>query len=436
MTIPKAAPSQAKLKNNHHQASSLSKPKPKNPVRLEVFDSKVNPLDLDIEYIINYEKQRLKQGSQAIGIYEKENTMIDLSNRADKGLAFLLKFENVAWYQDGRVRILDRRVYPRKTTYLSCSNYHEVAQAIQDMVTQSEGPYIAGAMGMVLASQACKKAKTEASAIKILEDAAWTLSHARPTTTAQMGRIVGASCDQLKNLVRKGASSQDLAEAAFRFAYNYENTNYLRYDKIGWALAKKTPNQGGVLTQCFPGTVVGTFLRALKEEGKDIRLFCPETRPYFQGSRLTASVACDMGFDVKVISDNMPAYTLKSQDISLFTSASDVITMDGHVINKIGTFQIALAAHYFGVPYYVTGTPDPDHPDCSGIQIEERDPGDVLRVLGEKITMDGVEGWYPAFDITPPELVTGIITDRGTYPASDLAQYFSKRKKDEGSKIN
>ena len=99
-------------------------------------------------------------------------------------------------------------------------------------------------------------------------------------------------------------------------------------------------------------------------------MICPETRPYFQGARLTASVACDMGFDVTVITDNMPGWVMKEKDVDLFTSAADVITMDGHIINKVGTFQIALAAWYWGVPYFVTGTPNPAHPDLESGEIE------------------------------------------------------------------
>ena len=133
-----------------------------------------------------------------------------------------------------------------------------------------------------------------------------------------------------------------------------------------------------------------------------------------------------MGFDVTVISDNMPAYTLEHKKIDVFTSASDVITMDGHVVNKVGTFQIAMAAHYFGIPYYVTGTPDPMHKDMSTVTIEERNPNLVLESLGTKITMEGVKGYYPAFDVTPPNFVTGIVTDRGIYKPEEVSTYFKE----------
>jgi methylthioribose-1-phosphate isomerase len=131
-----------------------------------------------------------------------------------------------------------------------------------------------------------------------------------------------------------------------------------------------------------------------------------------------------MGFDVTVITDNMPGYVMKQKEVDLFTSAADVITMDGHIVNKVGTFQIALAAHYWGIPYYVTGAPNPAHPDITSIQIEERDPALVMDAMGTKVTLDGVKGYYPAFDITPPKLCDGVVTEKGIYAPYNLKSYF------------
>jgi len=166
------------------------------------------------------------------------------------------------------------------------------------------------------------------------------------------------------------------------------------------------------------------MLRSIREEGKDIKFYCPETRPYFQGARLTASCIKDMGFDVTVITDNMPGYVLEKKNIDLFTSAADVICMDGTVVNKVGTFQIALCSNYFNIPYYVTGIPNIAHPNRDSVTIEERDPDLVLHALKIKTTMKGVKGYYPAFDFTPPELVKGVITDKGCYQPNDLKSYF------------
>lgn len=345
--------------------------------------------------------------------------------RNDNDLAFLLKFENIAWYQDGEVKILDRRIYPMEIRFEVCKSHLEVAKAIKDMVTQSEGPYIAAAMGMALAGFEVQQNKP-LDPYAYLKYAAYTLSHARPTTASQMEGIVGGALEVAKEYLNNNDDLNNLDKVLFEYALNYENNNYARYTVIGETMAELIPNNGTIMTQCFGGTVVGTMLRACSESRKEVKVICAETRPYYQGSRLTASVACDMGFDVTVITDNMAAYTLQHKKVDIFTSASDVITMDGYVINKIGTFQIALACKHFGILYYCTGTPDSNHKDLSTIQIEERDPELVMMSLDTKITMDGVKGYYPAFDITPPEYCTGIITEKGVFKPTELNKYFEK----------
>ena len=345
--------------------------------------------------------------------------------RADEGMAFLLRYENVAWYEDGKVRILDRRIYPVRTEYVVCSSHEEVAQAIADMVTQSGGPYTAAAMGMALAAWEAGDMREE-KLLEYMERAAYTLSHARPTTVEKMKRVVEGALEETKKLVRDGITGKALAEKLAEYAVRYIDQNYRRFETIGSLLADRIPAGGTIMTQCFAETIIGTLLKECRKRGNEIRLICPETRPYFQGARLTASVACDMGFDVTVITDNMPACVMREKKVDLFTSAADVITMDGHIVNKIGTFQIALAASYWGIPYYATGIPNQAHPDMGSVKIEQRDPQLVLEAMGTKVTMPGVMGYYPAFDVTPPELVRGIVTDRGVFEPGELKRYIEK----------
>lgn len=270
-----------------------------------------------------------------------------MMKRADEGVGFLLRYENVAWYEDGAVRILDRRIYPVRVEYVTCRRHEEVAQAIADMVTQSGGPYLAAAMGMALAGYEARDLP-EADLLAHLEQAAYHLSHARPTTMAKMIRVTERAMNAARAALEAGKTGLELVEALRENAVNQINENYIRYTAVGKLLADKIPQNGTIMTQCFAETVIGTMLRECRERGNAVKVICPETRPYFQGARLTASVACDMGFDVTVISDNMPGYTMKEKHVDLFTSAADVITMDGHVVNKVGTFQIALAARYWG----------------------------------------------------------------------------------------
>ncbi|MBE5808830.1 MAG: S-methyl-5-thioribose-1-phosphate isomerase, partial [Clostridiales bacterium] len=186
------------------------------------------------------------------------------------------------------------------------------------------------------------------------------------------------------------------------------------------------PDNGAVMTQCFGETIVGQMLKTATQRGKKLRLFCPETRPYFQGARLTATVCHDMGFDVTVITDNMPAFVMQREHIDVFTSAADAICLDGFVCNKVGTFQIAIVAKYMGIPYFVTGAPDKGHPTVDTLTIEMRDPEFVLQAMGVRTAAQGVRGYYPSFDITPPHLVSGVVTDTGIYAPYDLKRYFAE----------
>ena len=340
--------------------------------------------------------------------------------RQDKGLAWMLQYENIAWYEDGVVSILDRRIYPIEIKKVECRTHQEVADAIRDMVTQSAGPYTAAAMGMALAAYECR-GRSEAEQTEYLEAAAYTISHARPTTTWRMERITAKCIEAAREALAGGAS--DVSEAIKECAVNQNNERYAGINKVGKYMAQLFPEDGSVMTYCFAETIVGMMLKEARIQGKDIRLFCPETRPYFQGARLTASVAHDMGFDVTVITDGMPASVMKNEGIDIFTTAADVICCDGHVVNKVGTYNTAIAAKHHGVPYYVSGTPDQGHPTVDTVKIEMRDPNLVLEAMGTPTANRNVKGYYPAFDITPPELVTGVVTDQGVFSPFSLADY-------------
>ena len=291
--------------------------------------------------------------------------------RMDENMPFLLQYENVAWYENGKVRILDRRIYPTEVRFVECATYQEVVQAIADMVTQSAGPYTAVGMGMALAAwQVRDKGAAEQDAF--LQQAAYDLSHARPTTANRYGQITYRCAEVAKEALAAG----------------------------------KDP------------------IRATRRQNKDFKVFCAETRPYLQGARLTSGCFAQMGFDTTVITDNMVAYAMEREGIDLFTSAADTIARDGHIANKIGTFQIAILAKYFGIPYYVTGIPDQDKHSKDDIVIEMRDPQQVLSYRGIPNTVPEVKAIYPSFDVVPPHLISGVVTDKGVYVPYLLDHYF------------
>ena len=339
--------------------------------------------------------------------------------RADKDLAFMLQYENVAWFDGRQVRILDRRVYPAMTEFVTCRTHKEVAQAITDMVTQSAGPFTAAPMGMALAAYECRDLSEEKQRA-FLADAANTIANARPTTAKRMRALCDECLAAADEALNSGA---DVSQAIVNRTIEMNNERYGLIDRIAHFLVEKFPQNGTVMTFCFAETIVGMMLRECRRVGKEIKLFCPETRPYFQGARLTATVCRDMGFDVTVISDNMPAFVMKNEGVDIFTTAADAICLDGHVVNKIGTFQTAIVAKHFGVPYYVTGAPDFAHPTVDTVKIEMRDPEFVLQAMGVRTAAQGVKGYYPSFDITPPELVTGVATPEGIFSPYELDKY-------------
>lgn len=334
----------------------------------------------------------------------------------------MLQYENIAWYENGKVRILDRRIYPTRVEFVECHTHQEVTQAITDMVTQSAGPYTAAAMGMALAAYECRN-MNEAAQKEYLRKAAYTISHARPSTVDRMVRIC-EGCYKVAEIAL--ASGIDVPQAIVDHTVRTNNDRYHKIKKIAKHLVDMFPQNGKVLTQCFGETIVGQMLAEARERGNDLKIYCAETRPYFQGARLTASVAKDMGFDVTLITDNMPAFAIQNEKIDVFTSAADVICQDGHVVNKVGTFQIAIVAKYMGIPYFVTGAPDLGHPTVETTHIEMRDPDFVLQAMGVRTAMEGVKGYYPSFDITPPHLVSGVVTDAGIYSPYDLRRYFEE----------
>lgn len=341
-------------------------------------------------------------------------------DRCDNGMPFLLKYENVAWFEDGKVRILDRREYPTKVSFVECTDYHEVIQAIRDMVTQSAGPYTAVGMGMALAAwQVRDKKQSEQEAF--LRQAADDLAQSRPTAGHRYGKVTNVCLDAALKAMEAGS---DPVQACFDRTVESLNRRYSTMQIVGDYLCDIIPDGGTILTQCYAETVIGTVIRAARRTGKDFKVYCAETRPFFQGARLTSSCFASMGFDTTVVSDNMIAWTMQNRGIDLFTSACDTMALDGYIANKVGTFQIAILAKYFGLPFYVTGLPDKGKATKDDIVIEMRDPAQVLSARGVRNSLPEVKAVYPAFDIVPPHLITGLITDKGVYVPELIRNYY------------
>jgi methylthioribose-1-phosphate isomerase len=183
------------------------------------------------------------------------------------------------------------------------------------------------------------------------------------------------------------------------------------------------PASGGVLTHCNAGALAtcgyGTALgviRAAVEQGKKIHVYADETRPFLQGSRLTAWELMKDGIPTTVISDNMAGAMMKQGKIAAIVVGADRVAANGDVANKIGTYTVAVLAKEHGIPFYVAApfsTIDLATPDGSGIPIEQRNPAEVTHIAGRQMVPEGVRVENPAFDVTPAKYVTAIITERG-----------------------
>ncbi len=338
-------------------------------------------------------------------------------------LPWLLRRENVAVYQDGKVIIGDRRKYPFEKVYVTCDSVEEIARAIEDMVTQGGGPSIAAMYGMALAARQCA-GKSSESQREALESARQRLTSTRPTNTA-LARLLEKTMSLSNDFLDKG---ETVESSLLDWIENYRDGNYERYGKVGEYGASLIDDGDGVLTMCFAETSFLMSLALAKREGKHIHVFTPETRPYLQGARLTAPSVFEIGVPVQIIGDNMPAYVLSQGKVQKYFTAADLVTLDGHVVNKIGTFQNAITAHYHGVPYFVySGGADKKKPDRASIEIEERDPAEMKNCRGVPTTNQAIDAYYPAFDITPPHLVSGVVTQYGILNPYDLKRYFGEK---------
>jgi len=340
-----------------------------------------------------------------------------LSHEINQMLPFILQRENVARYEAGVVVIGDRRKYPFERAFVRCPDVESVAHAIEIMVTQGGGPSLAALYALASTARQVE-GKPPAQINETLEKARARLVRTRPTNTALALRLE-AAMQAAKAAIQQGDPVEpallDWIEKSRDQAYE----NYAKTARHGSSLMS---DGDGILTMCFAETAFILSLSMAKESGKELQVYVPETRPYLQGARLTAPSIHELGIPVKVITDNMPASLFDQGKIQKYFTAADLITLDGHVVNKVGTLQNAITASYYGVPYfaYCWGL-DPSKPDRASIVIEERSPSEVKTCRGAPTTLDEIDAYYPAFDITPPHLVAGIITTSGVHSPYTLS---------------
>jgi methylthioribose-1-phosphate isomerase len=330
--------------------------------------------------------------------------------------------DNSVRLDGSRVLILDRRIFPFRREFVSCASYEEVAEAIEAMVTQSSGPHVAAGYGMVLAAGEADRVKDHERRVDLMQGAAQRLIRTRPTND-QIKKIVDHLLRVSFGALERGDPLRSLLEAEM---IHHEQQFAESSKALGRAGASVLRSGDSILNHCWAETyIIETVSEALRQ-GKQITAYCTETRPYLQGARLTAECLTELGVETTVVTDGMGAHLMATGLVSKLLTGADRVTMDGHVINKVGTLQLAIAAREFGVPFFaMVQKPDVEAPTVSDVEIEVRDGDEVLTCMGVRTASHRAKGYYPAFDVTPPKFVEGVVTDRGIYSPRDLAAYYS-----------
>jgi methylthioribose-1-phosphate isomerase len=328
-----------------------------------------------------------------------------------------------------RVFMLDQRLLPAEERYLVLDDAALVADAIRDMVVRGAPAIgIAAAYGMALAAGAAR-ALSPADFRGAMEVAGARLVATRPTAVNlawAVGRcleVVGTSADH---------AGDERALAIARLARQIHSDDVAACKTMGRIGAELLAGVGAVLTHCNAGALAtggyGTALgviRAAAARDRSLRIYAGETRPYLQGARLTAWELARDGLDVTVVTDGMTAHCMQGGRIQAVVVGADRIARSGDVANKIGTYAIACLARQHRIPFYVAApwsTVDLATPSGSAICIEERAPIELTHFGDRRIIPEGVNVYNPAFDVTPAELITAIITERGAFAPHDVAQ--------------
>jgi len=303
--------------------------------------------------------------------------------------------------------ILDQRRIPHKTEFLECRDHEEVAQAIKSMAVRGAPAIgIAAAYGVVLGVK-----KLSLKDIDVIID---VLSKTRPTAVNLFWAL-----ERMRERAKTATSWEDLLEEAKKIHEEDVRAN----ERMGEYGADLVPDNAGILTHCNAGALAtggfGTALGVIRSavlKGKKVRVYADETRPVLQGARLTAWELMMDNIDVTLITDNMAGYLMSKGEIDLIIVGADRIAVNGDVANKIGTYSLAVLANHHGIPFYVAApvsTIDINISSGKDIPIEERNPKEVVEIAGVRVAPEGVKVLNPAFDITPAELISAIITEKG-----------------------
>jgi methylthioribose-1-phosphate isomerase len=323
-------------------------------------------------------------------------------------------------YQGGVCRMIDQRLLPTEETWINCSDYHEVADAIRTMVVRGAPAIgVAAAFGAYFGARDIETTDF-ATFFSRFEEVCAVLAATRPTAVNLFWAL-----DRMKSFAQ---ASHAYPVADIKITLEYEAMAIADEDiRVNLAMGRHgeplIPTNARILTHCNAGALAtggyGTALgvvRAAQAAGKNVSVVADETRPFLQGARLTAWELQKDNIPVTLICDNMAGYLMSSGEIDCVIVGADRIAANGDTANKIGTYTVAILAKEHNIPFYVAApisTIDMAKADGRQIPIEERDIREVTHCGDKQLVPTGVAVRNPAFDVTPSRLITAIITERG-----------------------
>ena len=327
-----------------------------------------------------------------------------------------MTLRTIEWKNDSVVMI-DQTKLPNELVFVKYTDYNDVADAIKTLVVRGAPAIgVSGAFGMALAALQ-SSSKTIEGLLFDLEKAKKILFETRPTAIN-----LSWALEKIMEIAKQGKTVSEVKDAVIAKAKQMAEEDIKTNKEMGKIGAELFQDNDTIMTHCNAGALAtvsyGTALgviRATKESGKNIKVIATETRPVQQGSRLTAFELKHDGIDVTLIPDTAVGYTMANGLVNGVIVGADRILRTGHVFNKIGTYQVATMAKQHNIPFYVaaplsTFDLESRHED---VTIEQRSASEVTGIGDKKTAPDGIDVINPAFDITPPELISGIITENG-----------------------
>lgn len=326
-------------------------------------------------------------------------------------------------WEDFCLYVLDQRLLPGKVVYKKCVTYKDVAKCIKDMVVRGAPVIgIVSGYGMVLAVKQAKNLFSKKNFGKFISYAADCLLNTRPTAYN-----LSYTVNRLKNFILSHLDKDylELLKLAEQEMKNVCNENSVAMEKIanyGVSLLRKntvvlTHCNAGILACGDIGSALGVIIEGYKK-GKIKHVYVDETRPYLQGARLTMFELSCFKVPSTLITDNMAAFVIKEKNVNCIIVGADRIAKNGDTANKIGTYNLAILAKYYKIPFYVVApfsSIDTSIPCGEKIKIEYRSEDEVKYVNGKLITLKNAKVLHPAFDVTPAKLISAIVTERGVF---------------------